>query len=106
MKTIITRLALALEKGEQYHQIPVEEYMRIEQDAPPPMVRQLDCPVCGLADLRQTATSPKQYSFLFKRDDLSDEEYATYFLRNAYLTVLQRRASVFSATGRPGCLAP
>ncbi|KZV81002.1 hypothetical protein EXIGLDRAFT_780266 [Exidia glandulosa HHB12029] len=58
VKTIITRLALALEKGEEYQRLPMEEFLKTEHDQAPP----------------QTATSPKQYSFLFNRNDISDDE--------------------------------
>lgn len=55
VKTIITRLALALEKGEEYQQMPVEEFLHTELDQPPPMVRE------QAWSLRQYLQPPDRY---------------------------------------------
>ncbi|EJD52247.1 hypothetical protein AURDEDRAFT_159101 [Auricularia subglabra TFB-10046 SS5] len=66
VKLVITRLALALEKGEEYQRLPMEEFLKTEHEQPVP----------------QTATSPRQYSFLFKRSNSPDEEDDQTFSRS------------------------
>jgi len=56
VKTIIIRLALALEAGEQYQRLQVEQFLRMEQDYAPPLVSQcirteplcVDAAICRL----------------------------------------------------------